>query len=68
MLAFSDPIELGANSELFLDQGSDCVDIGDDAAATADYGASGLDWDAMTTSSNGTLDVTPVDAGTHYAP
>jgi len=68
MLAFSDPVVLGPNDELFLDQGSDCVDMGDDAAATADYGAIGSNWQQMTTSIDATLDVTPVDAGVHYPP
>lgn len=68
MLAFSDLVTLGPNSELFLDQGSDCVDIGDDLAANTDYAAIGLDWTQLTTASDGTLDASPVDAGTHYPP
>lgn len=51
-----------------LDQNSECVDLGDDASATADYVGLGLDWETMTTDVVGTLDVSPVDAGAHYEP
>jgi predicted outer membrane repeat protein len=68
VLAFSDPITLGPDDELFLDQGSDCIDVGDDVAANTDYAAIFLDWTQLTTASDGTLDASPVDAGTHYAP
>ena len=67
-LALTDPFVLGPNGELFLDQDSACVDNGDDVAATADYAAIGLDWQDLTTASDGTLDLTPVDIGVHYLP
>jgi hypothetical protein len=40
-----------------------CIDAGDATLATN----SGLDWQALTTSPNGCLDSTMVDAGRHYA-
>ena len=63
-----DPIELGPNDELFLNQGSLCVDAGDSAAATTDYAALGLDWEMLTTDALGSADEPPVDMGVHYAP
>lgn len=68
VIALSDPFVVGPDGELFLDQGSICVDNGTDASATADYGAIGLDWQTLTTSSGGVLDTTPVDMGAHYSP
>ena len=59
---------LGGGNELFLDQMSVCVDNGDDVTATTDYGAIGLDWTELTTSVDGTTDVSPVDIGVHYDP
>lgn len=38
------------------------------SACTTDYGAIGLDWQTLTTSAGGEVDLTPVDMGTHYAP
>jgi predicted outer membrane repeat protein len=41
-----------------------CVNAGSDA----DANAAGLDWTNLTTSGNNCRDVSPVDAGRHYAP
>ena len=63
----SDPFERGPHGEFFLQQDSatnPCVDAGNDAEA----GAAGLLWCASTTALSGELpDVSPVDAGVHYA-
>ena len=64
------PLVAGSNGELFINQGSACVNAGSDAAANdATYGFQALgltDWTGLTTSSAGNLDVTPVDMGRHY--
>ncbi|HEX2871259.1 MAG TPA: right-handed parallel beta-helix repeat-containing protein [Polyangiaceae bacterium] len=52
--------------EYLLAQPADngCLDIGNDANATA----AGVAWATLTTSANNCLDKSPVDAGRHYAP
>lgn len=68
LLTLTDPFVVGVDGEIFLNQGSVCVDNGDTALATADYTAIGLDWATLTTGSSGALDVPPVDMGRHYQP
>lgn len=52
------------SGEPYLDPASACAAVGDDAVATT----AGLNWDTQTTSTEGTLDESPVDAGRHYNP
>ncbi|MEW6775503.1 MAG: tandem-95 repeat protein [Bdellovibrionota bacterium] len=73
---FSDPFIPAASGELFLDQGSACIDLGDDAAADAAFSTTPYDWRNLTTAmapSPLDEDTTPgsggdVDAGRHYLP
>lgn len=68
VVALVDPFVLGPGGEVFLEPGSVCIDGGDDAAATIDYGMLGRDWQAMTTDLGGALDAPPVNIGVHYDP
>jgi len=63
----SDPFVAGPDGELFLLPASLCVDAGDSAAASADYGVIGLDWADLSTQMDGSLDAGIVDMGAHYA-
>jgi len=68
VVALVDPFVLGPDGEVFLAPGSVCIDAGNDAAATTDYGLLGRDWQMMTTDPGGALDAPPVDIGVHYVP
>lgn len=63
----SDPFVAGPDGELFLLPASVCVDAGDSAAASTDYGVIGLDWADLSTQMDGSLDAGIVDMGAHYA-
>jgi predicted outer membrane repeat protein len=59
----------GPNGELCLDPANSCSTyMGVDPLSDAAFTAAGLDWRAMTTDINGTLDTSPVDPGRHYFP
>jgi cysteine-rich repeat protein len=62
----SDPFDPGPNGELFLLPTAQCIDAGSNASATTDYGVMGLDWAALSTQADGSLDVGVVDMGAHY--
>lgn len=66
LFGIADPIVVGPQGELLLDQGSPCVDAGDDMSADATYDALGLDWGQMTTDPAASADVGTVDMGVHY--
>ncbi len=63
---------LGPDGVIYLNQSSECVDAGDDAAAndgSTGFVAMGLsEWSTMTTSADGSLDADTVDMGRHYVP
>jgi predicted outer membrane repeat protein len=68
VVALTDPVVVGDQGELFLAPSSACIDSGNDGAASDAYESIALDWGALTTTPNGSIDVPPVDPGAHYVP